>query len=308
MISETKHFLYIFILLWCSTISAQDKETVFGGQYTLLRIKPSTADATVKKWDTAHAVYYKPFETHNKLLIWLAGTNGTPNKVPEDFVKTALEKGYKVIALSYITVPAVAQVCVGERLRQDPDCAEKFREMRVFGDEKFEGIPDDSQDAIVPRLMKLLTYLEKNDPAGKWSQYINSKKNQPNWSKIALAGQSQGGGMSAYIAQHKKVNRIITFSGGWDYSDSEKKSIAGWYSKPNATPANRWFGTYHKNEIAAKTISQSYEALSIPDHHIFRLEEPLRKSGKGNNPYHGEGVHNPVYKNIWEKMLGNGKW
>lgn len=156
--------------------------------------------------------------------------------------------------------------------------------------------------------MKLLTYLEKNDPAGKWSQYINSKKNQPNWSKIALAGQSQGGGMSAYIAQHKKVNRIITFSGGWDYSDSEKKSIAGWYSKPNATPANRWFGTYHKNEIAAKTISQSYEALSIPDHHIFRLEEPLRKSGKGNNPYHGEGVHNPVYKNIWEKMLGNGKW
>ena len=52
---------------------------------------------------------------------------------------------------------------------------------------------------------------------------------EPKWSEIALAGQSQGGGMSAFIAKDHVVARVIDFSGGWDYS--AKGKIAKWYFK-----------------------------------------------------------------------------
>lgn len=274
--------------------------------YKTLRIKPSEADPNVRNWDSVHVVYYDRAIKNNKILLWLTGTNGSTNHLPQSFFKTALDQGYRIIALSFISTPGVSQVCVGNRLNEDVNCAAEFRRKRIYGDQVFSSIPDQYQDAIIPRLIKLLQYLSKNDKEGGWSQYLDQNMDKPVWSKIAIAGQSQGGGMAEFIAQHELVVRVLSFSGGWDYSNSKMKKIAGWYSQRSITPPENFFATYHVQEAAATQLAEISKALHIPTDHVFALDQPLQKQKKGSNPFHTEGIANPVYKTIWIKMLGSG--
>lgn len=280
--------------------------------YKVLRIKPGLADPLVKNCDTPSVVIYKPSLIGNKILLWMTGTGGNSLNIPQAFINTALESGYRIISLSFISTPGVSQICVGNRLETDPDCASAFRRKRVYGDGTFKGIPDEPQDAIIPRLQHLLKYLNKNDPKGGWNKYMNSSSGKPSWDKIAVVGQSQGGGMAEYIAQNEAVYRVISFSGGWDYSDSKTKKIAAWYYNNNVTPADRWYATYHVNENAANQIGEICKALKIPGDHTFALQNPLfnrpenARKNESANPYHVEGIRNPVYLDIWKKLLGIG--
>jgi dienelactone hydrolase len=72
--------------------------------------------------------------------------------------------------------------------------------------------PIDPEEAIVPRLTRLLQHLARTDAAGRWDQYLNG--DAPRWERLVLAGQSQGGGMAAFIAQTRRVAGVIMFSGG----------------------------------------------------------------------------------------------
>ncbi|WP_330747391.1 BPSS1187 family protein [Chryseobacterium sp. CP-77] len=277
--------------------------------YKTLKVKPSEADPSVKNWDSAHIVMYDKGIKNNKILLWLTGTKGSTDHVPQSFFKTALDQGYRIIALSFMSTPGVSQVCKGSYLSKNVDCAAEFRRKRIYGDNTFLPIPDQYQDAIIPRLTKLLQYLSKSDKDGAWSQYLNESTGKPVWSKIAIAGQSQGGGMAEFIAQHESVARIISFSGGWDYSDSRTKKIAGWYSQKLLTSPENVFATYHVKEVAAKELAEICKELHIPAENVFALDQPIVQNTNKRtppNPYHVEGVKNPVYQPIWIKMLGSG--
>lgn len=290
-------------------LRAEEIPSVDTVRYKKLSVKPSETNAAIRTWDTTHIVYYDPKVTSNKILLWLAGTNGTPLRVPAALFNTALEQSYRVIALSYITVPAVSQVCVGKALDAYSRCAELFRRQRIYGDINFPVIKDGPQDAIIPRFVNLLRWLNKNDAAAKWSTYLSPDGSKPNWNNIAIFGQSQGGGMAEFIAQRELIARMISFSGGWDYANSREKKIAGWYSQTSATPMERWFATYNVNEKAAKQLADICTALRIPAGQIFALDKPLSNptsTTTSANPYHGDGIRNPVYKPIWIKMFGSG--
>lgn len=277
--------------------------------YTYLKVKPSQCNTAITQWDTIHAVIYDNRIDNNKILLWLAGTNGTPNNLPADLLNTALEQGYRIIALSYITVPAVSQICIGSNLQSDVDCAEHFRRKRVYGDNDFGLIGDAQQDAIIPRLVALLIWLDTHDAKANWSQYLNKNKGELVWTKIAVSGQSQGGGMAEYLGQNENLARVISFSGGWDYSNSKDKRIASWYSKKNITPMEKWYTTYNKNELAASTIEKINLALNIPFQNNFALDQDLANPEKltsSNNPYHGDGIRNIKYKSIWKILFGSG--
>ncbi|WP_052187020.1 BPSS1187 family protein [Chryseobacterium indologenes] len=297
--------LLMFMMSPVIRMTAQNSK-IDSDTYKTLRIKPSDADPSVRNWDSVHVVYYDRAIKNNKILLWLTGTNGSTNHMPQSFFKTALDQGYRIIALSFISTPGVSQICVGNKLDEDINCAAEFRRKRIYGDNIFSSIPDQYQDAIVPRLIKLLQYLSKNDKEGDWSQYLDQNTTKPIWSKIAIAGQSQGGGMAEFIAQHESVARVLSFSGGWDYSNSRMKKIAGWYSQKLITARENIFATYHVQELAAVQLAEICKTLNIPSDNVFALDEPLQKQKKGNNPFHTEGIANPVYKNIWIKMLGSG--
>jgi len=258
-----------------------------------LKISPSETDPAITKADDSHIILREGNSSGQPLLIWLTGTGGTPGEGAGPFFKTALASGYRVIGLSYIDTPAVAQICQGGNLKSDSECAVHFRQKRVFGDDATPLIHDKPQDAIVHRLTALLAYLVANDPEGHWDEYIVD--GQPAWRKIVLAGQSQGGGMAAFIAKKYEVAGVIDFSGGWDYSAPNK--IATWYSGPSATPTERWFGTLNAREGTAQVIADSYDALDIPREHQLILDRPSSMTA------HTAGCCDPVYRDIWERML-----
>lgn len=309
-LSAIATFILLVMVSLSANLTAQKvSPTIDFSAYKRLKVKPSEADPSVKNWDSAHRVIYDKAIKNNKVLLWLTGTGGSTDHVPQSFFKTALDQGYRIIALSFMSAPGVSQVCKGDYLSQDVDCAAEFRRKRIYGDNTFLPIPDQYQDAIIPRLTKLLQYLSKNDKEGVWSQYLDQNTGKPLWSKIAIAGQSQGGGMAEFIAQHESVARIISFSGGWDYSDSKTKKIAGWYSQKLVTSPQNVFATYHVKEGASTELAKICKELHIPAENVFALDQPIsQQSNKPvhGNPYHTEGIKNPVYKPIWIKMLGSG--
>jgi hypothetical protein len=278
-------------------------------QYRTVWVKPSATNVAIHTWDTAHAVYYDAKIKSNRILLWLAGTNGTPLNVPVELFNTALSQGYKIIALSYITVPAVSQLCKDEVLDANTGCAAAFRRKRIYGDNDFSLIKDEPQDAIIPRFVNLLQWLVKNDPSGNWSQYLNKEELKPVWNKIAISGQSQGGGMAEFIGQQESLARVISFSGGWDYTNSKEKKIATWYFNKAVTPMQNWYAAYNINEMAANSLWEICTALQIPANHIFALDKPLlniNSSKENTNPFHGDGIRNTAYKPIWITMFGSG--
>ncbi|QWX83551.1 hypothetical protein H0I23_13990 [Cellulophaga sp. HaHaR_3_176] len=285
----------IFIFLFFGHAMAQEAETTSN---IILSIKPSETDSRISTADTPHFVTYDPAIKQGKLLLFIPGTNGIASKGPKNFFETALKQGYQVINLSYINTPAIAKICKDDVLVENSNCAEDFRNRRVYGDTPFSLISDAPYDAIVSRLTKLLIYLSDTNVEGNWGRYLDNGK--PKWKEIALAGQSQGGGMSAFIAKTHRVARVIDFSGGWDYSSKNK--IANWYFKDSKTPLDRWYGTYHVKEPVASTIIKTYKAMNIPEDNIyaFDLEVPNGKKA------HSNGIRNIGYKNEWIKLLGKG--
>lgn len=157
-------------------------------------VQPSATDSTISAGTQPHIVYSERASAPGPLLVFIPGTGGKTPKTAETeqaFIGTALAHGYRVIILSYIDTPAIAQVCTKRVLANDPACAEQVRQKRAFGDDTTARIDDAPQDAIVHRLNALIRYLAAHNAGDHWEQYLAGER--LNWRAIVLSGQSQGG-------------------------------------------------------------------------------------------------------------------
>jgi hypothetical protein len=256
-------------------------------------VPPQATDARLGANEPPHWVVYDP-AVIEPLWIWLPGTHGRPADGPKALFKAVRDGGYRLVGLSYLDDEAVSQVCVGRRLHAHPGCAAAFRQQRVWGDAAWAPIDDRPEDAIVARLTRLLRHLAEQDPAGQWATYLDG--DEPDWRRIVLAGQSQGGGMAAYLAKSRAVAGVLMFSGGWD--KGANGDIASWYRQPSATPRERWHATYHVQEPQADALARVYGALGLPASQVHALDLPVVR----RTP-HGEGIGNPAYAPLWQQML-----
>ncbi|RZL31488.1 MAG: hypothetical protein EOP35_21930 [Rubrivivax sp.] len=258
-----------------------------------LRVAPQATDARLAADEAPHLVVYDP-ALAEPLWVWLPGTNGRADSNHKALFQTVRDGGFRIVGLSYLDNEAVSQVCNGPRLRAYPTCAADFRQQRVWGNASSAPIADRPEDAIVPRLTRLLKHLAEQDPAGQWAGYLDG--DEPRWSRIVLAGQSQGGGMAAYLAKTRAVAGVMMFSGGWD--KDARSDVARWYRQPAATPPERWHATYHVLEPQADAMARIYAALGIPPGQVHALDLPVIR----RTP-HGEGIGNPAYAPLWQQML-----
>ena len=70
----------------------------------------------------------------------------------------------------------------------DPDCHGKFRFEQWFGADSSAYISVDSSCCIENRIIKLLQYLDFNNPSQSWNQFYTG--NTINWSKIMVGYQT----------------------------------------------------------------------------------------------------------------------
>jgi hypothetical protein len=93
-------------------------------------------------------------------------------------------------------------------------------------------------DGAAERVRQLLQWLARENPQGKWDQFLADDQSRLRWDKVIVTGASHGSTTAARFAKHQRVDRVVMFCGPRDQDQD-------WQGLPSATPANRFFGFTH---------------------------------------------------------------
>lgn len=270
----------------------------------VLRIDPHQTDASIATVHGPHIAVYDPqAQPRHRLLLFLVGTRSkATSSLPID---TAFARwGFHAISLDY--EDNVIAVSCAHSL--DPSAFGRYRQAIVTGAPVSKQIDVDAANSILNRFQKLLVYLVKHDPNGGWSQFLSNGK--PDWSRVIVAGHSQGAGHAAYIGKLFKVDRVLMFSGPQDYMDNLHKP-APWQGRTSATPPSRFFAflnlkdpfnVHHQiaNCMLLMNMSKAKVLMVKPgetihgDHHILINNIDTQQ-------HHGSTLF-PVFANVWKYM------
>ncbi len=266
----------------------------------------------------AHYVYVNPAAAkRGQLLVFIAGTNGKGSGA-KPFLATAADAGYDVVSLAYPSTIALAEFHDSD----DPDGFQKGRENILYGGPPYETLKINTTNCLMNRLVKLLAYLDRTDPAGHWGQYLVPGQADPQqalrWEKVALAGQSQGGGHAALMALQHPVARVVMFGSPKDFNVHFDQP-AKWFSIPSKTPLDRFFCFVHTDDINGCTYPEqleNYHALGLtPKYAVANVDHvpaPFGHTRLFTTTVHYPGprvlahtapISRPVYKPVWQYML-----
>jgi hypothetical protein len=203
-------------------------------------IVPSDTDSRINEFNSPHLVWTAEGTARNQLLVYLPGTGGTPEKgVFHGFAKVAAGLGYHVVAVMYPDNIAAQRKC-GQSL--DLGCQLAFRNSILHGGRIGPRRVVAPEDTIENRLEKLLAYLDAHFAGEGWGQYRGPQGVR--WAKIAVAGQSQGGGHSYVIGKNHEVARVLMFGSPKDYNFHFDAPAKG-FDDNTKTPLNRFFAYNH---------------------------------------------------------------
>lgn len=118
------------------------------------------------------------------------------------------------------------------------DTIGKIRLEAATGEDHSPDVAIPQPDGLKERALQFVKWLAKENPEGKWDQFLADGGKDLAWEKVVLSGSSHGSTTSARFAIHQKVDRVVMFSGPRDNTES-------WQGLPSATPANRFFGFTH---------------------------------------------------------------
>ncbi len=163
-----------------------------------------------------------------KLAIWLMGYNS-------GLFERLNEYGIHAIGVSY------ARGWFGKLCRPKPSDAYARGRVRLeaatgldFSDE-LDLLPP---DGAAERARQLVMWLAKENPQGKWEQFLTDDQSRLRWDKIIITGSSHGSTTAARFAKHQRVDRVVMLCGPRDQDQD-------WQGLPSATPPNRYFGFTH---------------------------------------------------------------
>ncbi len=272
--------LVAFLLsAWCAPLGHTADTTGTGAvastSVKITFVRPSSADASVTGFDTPHRIYLRsdlasPRKSsapapRNELLLWLPGTSPASADAPaasetantregaEAFCRLAAQLGYHVISLRYPNSLSATAA------RTDADDEfERFRLAIIRGGAS-KYITVIRADSIEERLIRLLQHLAAERPQENWSQFLGDAA-AIRWEKIAVAGQSQGGGHAALIALHHLVARVVCTGAPKDFN-LRTNSPAAWLTRESATPKARFFTLNHQQDRQGANAQQQLQNL-----------------------------------------------
>jgi hypothetical protein len=114
----------------------------------------------------------------------------------------------------------------------------KIRLEAATGEDFSDLVQIPKPDGIMERAYQFLKWLARENPQGKWEQFLSADGKGVDWSKVIMAGSSHGSTTAARFAKHQRVDRVVMFCGPRDQFET-------WQSLPSATPQSRFFGFSH---------------------------------------------------------------
>ncbi len=273
-------------------------------QMIAVRVDPHQTDPAIETVHGPHLAMYDPtVPSRHRLLLFIAGTHAkATSSLPID--KVFSQWGYHTVSLDYEN--NVVAASLGNDL--NPAAFGNYREAIVTGAPVSRRIQVDSANSILNRFQKLLTYLVIHDPGGHWDEFLSHGR--PDWSRIVVAGHSQGSGHAAYIGQMFRVDRVLMFSGPQDYMDGLHRPAA-WLKRPSATPPSRYFAFLNLQD-PFNVHHQIANCMTLM--HMSKLRVKMVYPGemiRGNyriliNDIPTEAHHNstlfPQFQNVWKYM------
>ncbi len=231
------------------------------------------------------------------LLLFLPATGAVPGDY-RAFLDTASALGYHVLGLDYWNVGlSVARTC-----GPVASCYGQVQANRLDGRRPGPYSSVSPADSILSRLADALAVLRTRDPAGGWGRYLSSDRVR--WNRIVVAGHSQGGGESAYIAHLHRVQGVLLFASP---VSTDGPVVPSWMSHPGATPTSRYFGFDDVHDVYFNRIQAAWTALAIGAHRVLSrvdLGTPGEAHGRlvaDDGPRTARGV--PLFQPIWRRML-----
>jgi thiol-disulfide isomerase/thioredoxin len=281
--------------------------------WSMRTVLPSDTDSRItafsgKGW--MHCVYYNPDAPRkNQLLVFMPGTGGK-GPAPRFFADCAADLGFDVVSLAYPSTISMSTLHDSD----DPDAFTKARTDVIYGTAPYKTLNITPENSIDNRLVKLLEYLARQYPQENWKQYLDGKGSVV-WSKLILAGQSQGGGHAPFIAKQHVVSRVVMFGAPKDFNIHFNQS-AKWFSDPSATPIDRYFSFVHmadgENGCTYPQQLENYKAMGLmPKYAVVNVDDTpypyehtrLLTSNLASPHAHGAPVGNPIYTQAWKYLL-----
>ncbi|MBP6002628.1 MAG: IPT/TIG domain-containing protein [Pyrinomonadaceae bacterium] len=309
---------FIFLLIITTLISIPVR-----GQRQSVFVAPQATDPAISTNLNNHYVSFNgSTPSKGQLFVFLPGTGGVAFNYLE-INNTAAYLGFHAVNLNYPNDDAVNSLCGGTN--SDLNCYGKIRMETVDGTDRSPLVNVNRANSIENRLIKLLIYLRNTYPALGWQQFLTADS-QIDWSKIVIAGHSQGGGHAGIIGRYHGVSRVLMFA-AMDFnalSNAPANWIAVPDSTPNATGAARFWGFGHQqDEMVNFTLlsTRIWPAYGMPQYGSIQNADNTSPpyanshsltSSRACDNYHGciaadirlvleNGV--PVYKPVWEYML-----
>jgi hypothetical protein len=218
-------------------------------QINTFYVKPVLTDIHYEAVQDSNMVVRNTTANINKLFLFIGGT-GSNTKSYSTISNFAGNLGYDVINLSYPNTVAAASLGSSS----DSMVFNNYRQEVCYGAPVSTDVTVDTLNCIYTRTLKLIQYLAVTYPKQNWNQYLIDSITL-DWTKIAVAGHSQGGGHACYFAKFNNVERVLMFSSPNDYSDYFSTS-ANWLRTPGVTPMNKHFAYLHLLDEAVPFYKQ----------------------------------------------------
>lgn len=187
------------------------------------------------------------------LLLFLPATGAVPDDY-RGFLDAASDAGYSVLGLDYWNIGrSLTRTCGA-----DASCYDKFQQNRFNGSDPSRFSRVDAQNSVLHRLRAALGYLAEHDRHGDWGRFQDGRHIE--WSRIVLAGHSQGGGESAYIAHHYRVQGVLMFASPVETFEDVS---AQWMERPGKTPVSRMYGLDDVDDMYYARIVASWAKLGM---------------------------------------------
>jgi predicted alpha/beta hydrolase len=187
------------------------------------------------------------------LLLFLAATRARPMDY-RSFLASASKAGYHVLALDYWNRGRSVQATCGS----NPQCYTDMQRNRLTGGHPNRFSSVNPGNSIQSRLGAALAYLRAQDPRGGWGRYQAS--GGIDWSRVVVAGHSQGGGEAAYISHIHRVRGALFFSSPVETTNG---IAASWMHSRGKTSASRLFGFVSHHDMFYSKIRGSWKMLGL---------------------------------------------
>lgn len=236
--------------------------TACGGSAVSLRyVRPTTVNPAVNPLYDYENVYAAPAGTHvNKLFLFLPGT-WAPPRAYSGIISAAAHHGYHAIALDYPNLTEIDSKAVCGK-STDPNCWGNYRNEVITGTDSSPYVFVNRANSITQRLIDMIAYAANKYPAEGWGQYVSN--GVPVWSKVYVAGHSQGAGDAAYLGYLYSMGRTCSIEGPDDGNAIVR--VAAWQQRPQATPASRRYGFFNQADrfVPWSRASNIWNVLRIP--------------------------------------------